>query len=126
MAWNPEGWQPEGWQPPNWHLVDGDAAPRITIGVNSGFIALKDPDEDLLLTFDWSDVLSDGVTLALAAHTVPLPLTGANDATSAVNGTSSVDISGGVHGGLYVLTIVATLSDASTVTRSWPIRVFNS
>lgn len=127
MAWNPEGWQPEGWQPPSWQpSSSGSGGERIVIGVNSGFIALKDPNEDLLITFDWSDVLSDGVTLALAAHTAPAPLTQANDATDTINGTSSVDISGGLHSGLYVLQVMATLSDATTVTRKWPIRVFNS
>ncbi len=126
MAWNPEGWQPEGWQPPNWQPSADEDAERIVIGVNSGFIALKDPDADLLLTFDWSDVLSDGVTLSLVANSIPLPLTLANEATESSEAISRVDVVGGVHAGMYTLTLVATLSDATMITRKWPIRVFNS
>ena len=126
MAWNPEGWQADGWQPVGWQAETDEDAERIVIGVNSGFIALKDPDTDLLLTFDWSDVLSDGVTLSLVANSVSVPLTLANESTQADDATSRVDVVGGVHAGMNTLTLVATLSDASQVTRRWPIRVFNS
>jgi len=126
MAWNPEGWQPDGWQPSGWQ-PDGAAvaADRTNIPVNSGYIAIKTPAADLYLTFDWSDALEDGQTLVSVVHSIDLPLTAANEATDTGEATSQVDIAGGSHAGMHTLTVVATLSDASTLTRRWPIRVFN-
>lgn len=124
----PEGFLPEGHLPEG-HLPGLDEADdeRITIEVNSGYIPIKDPDDDLLLEFDWSDVLSATVTLVSVTHVVSLPLVASNQVTDTLEGTSQVDLSGAVvHGALYVMTVTATLSDGSTVVRSWPIRAFNS
>lgn len=132
MGWEPSGFDQAGWQPEGWQPAAPAVEPeRLTIRVNSGLIPIKDPDDELLLTFDWSDVLDDGVTLssvthAVVAHTSTPPLVASDEETDQAEGTSDVDLSGGVHGALYTLTLVATLSDASTVTRRWPVRGFNS
>lgn len=104
----------------------GGAGDRITIGVNAGVIALKTSAETLRLTFDFSDVLEGAVTLASVTYTVPSGINGSGEATDTGDGTSDIDIDAGSHGAMYHLQVVGTLSDASTVTRTWPIRVFNS
>ena len=108
------------------YLPGQAAAPaRVVIPVNGGQIAIKTPAETLHLRFDWNEALPDGVTLTSVAHTVPGGAVEESEDTNG-DGTSDLDISGGAHGALYQLTIVATLSDASTVTRSWPLRIFNA
>lgn len=117
----PDGVQPDGVQP---SFADGGPA-RLVIPVNGGVIPIKRPDELLLIEFDWNDTLPEGVTLESVEHTVPSSLV-RDDQEVNDDGTSDLDLSGGAHAAIYQLAIVATLSDASTVTRRWPIRVFNS
>lgn len=122
----PEGFLPDG-HLPDGHLPEVDGvATRTVIDVNSYYIPIKDPDADLLLTFDWSAVLSSGVTLASVVCTVAAPITKANEATDTLDATFDVDIGGGLHAGLYLVSMVATLSNGQTVSRDWPIRLFNS
>lgn len=119
----PEGHFPEGHFPGESDAVDDG---RAHYSINVVRILLKDPDETLLLTFEWDDVLTDGVTLASATHTVASPLVGTNEATDTIAGESQVDISGGVHAALYVIRIVGTLSNGQTVARNIPLRAYNS
>lgn len=117
----PEGAQPDGAQP---SIPDGDPD-RIVIDVSSGKIPVKTSAETLYLRFDWSSEIPDGVTLSSVAHTVPGGAVEESEDTN-LDGTSDLDISGGTHAALYFLTIVATLSNASTISKTWPLRVFNS
>lgn len=117
----PEGAQPNGAQP---SIPDSEPT-RVSIAVNGGKIAVKNSAETLYLRFDWADAIPDGATLASVAHTVPGGIVEEDEATNG-DGTSDLDVSGGTHGQLFQLTIVATMSDASQVTRTWPLRVFNS
>ena len=115
----PDGAQPIGAQP---SIPDTDPT-RLVIPVNGGKIPLKTSAEILYLEFDWSEAIAEGLTLQSVEHTVP---GGVVREDQDVDGESSdLDISGGTHGALYQLTIVATMSDASQVTRTWPLRVFN-
>jgi hypothetical protein len=116
----PEGAQPTGAQP---SIPEGDPD-RTVIPVNGGLIPLKAAADIAYLQFDWSDVLEEGVTLSSVTHTCPAAIVNEDDETDTDEGTSNLDVSGGVHGRTYQLTIVATLSDASTVTRTWPLRIF--
>jgi hypothetical protein len=103
----------------------GTEVERQVIDVNGGEIPVKTSAEVLYLRFDWTGVLDDGVTLSSVAHTVP---GGAVEEAEATNGdgTSDLNISGGTHAALYQLTIVATLSNSQTVSRTWPLRIYNS
>ena len=103
----------------------GPEPERIVIPVNGGKIPVKTSAETIYLRFDWSDAIPDGKTLVSVAHTVPGGAVEEDEDTND-DSTSDLDISGGVHASLLQLTIVATLSDASTVTRTWPLRIFNS
>lgn len=98
---------------------------RIQVDVNAGIILCKDPDVALMVTFDWSSLLSDGLTLTSVTHNVPDPLTASNQDTDTDEGTSQVDISGGAHASMHTVEIRATLSSGQIVVRNWPIRVFN-
>lgn len=82
-------------------------------------------DDALLIRFDWTDLLPDGVTLASVAHTVTSPLTKTAESTDTVNGTSDLDLGGGTHGVLSLVQIVATLSAGSPITIYWPVRGWN-
>lgn len=105
----------------------GDASEdgRISIGVNDVIIIVKTPDETVPLRFDFTDELEDDITLASVTATVPDGLTGSGEATDTDEGTFDIDIAAGTHAGMYVLTFTGTLNNALTVTRNWPIRVFN-
>jgi hypothetical protein len=119
----PDGAQPTGAQP---SIPDGEVD-RITIPVNGGKIPVKTSAERIYLRFDWSDAIPNGVTLANVVHTVTAAdAVVKEDESTNGDGTSDLDVSGGAHGLLTQLTIVATLSDASQVSRTWPLRVFNS
>lgn len=128
-AFLPPGFLPDG-HIPEGHLPDSDEAAstdRTIIDVEGYYIPIKDPDEDLLLTFDWSGVLDVGLTLGSVVCTVLAPITKANEATDTTDATFDVDIGGmAVHAGLHVISMVATLSNGQTVSKDWPIRVFNS
>jgi hypothetical protein len=112
----------------SFRIVPDEGGPepeRTVIPVNGGQIALKTPAETLYLRFDWNDAIPDGATLVSVAHSVPDGAVEGDEDTNG-DGTSDLDVIGGTHGQLLQLTIVATMSDASTVTRTWPLRIFNS
>lgn len=86
-------------------------------------IQLKRPDADLDYTFDWSDDIPDGVVLQSVDHTAPAPLAVELQQTDPDSKQSTVRISGGVHGGLYLVTALATLDDGEEVPGSFTLRV---
>jgi hypothetical protein len=85
---------------------------------------LFDPGDDAVVTFDWSDVLPAGVTVASVVHAVDSPLV--KGAESNTTTTSSVKLSGAAHCGLYMVTGAATLSNGEVLNRQFPIRGWNS
>lgn len=85
---------------------------------------LFDPSDNALVTFDWTDVLPASVTVIGVVHTVPSPLVKGTE--SASSPTSSVKISGAVHGGMYMVEGQATLSNGEVINRQFPIRGWNS
>lgn len=90
-------------------------------------IALLDPDDQALVTIDWSDVLTSGVTLSGSVlHIVPLPLTKTSESTDIGTNRSQVRIAGAVHGALYMVSAQATLSNGETINRQFPLRGWNS
>ena len=87
-------------------------------------ILLFDPSDDAIVTFNWADVLPSGVTVSSVTHTVDSPLV--KGAESNTTTTSSVKVSGALHGGLYMVTGSATLSNGEVINRQFPIRGWNS
>lgn len=106
-------------------IEDEDGDGRLVVGVDDPVIFHKTPSESLRLRIDFEDELSEGVTLASVAATIPEALEGSGESTDTDAGTWDIDIDDGVHAALYVLQFVGTLSNGSTVVRNWPIRVFN-
>lgn len=90
-------------------------------------IVLLDPSDSALITVDWSDVLTGGLTLlGSVTHTVPSPLSKVSESTNAGAGLSQVKVSGAVHGALYMVEAQATLSNGETINRQFPVRGWNS
>lgn len=87
-------------------------------------VALHDPSDSALYTFQWDD-LPASVTLTAVTHSVPTGLTKVSESTNTVAGTSTVKISGGVHGVMYMIEAQATLSNGESLNRQFPLRVFN-
>lgn len=87
-------------------------------------ILLFDPSDNAIVTFDWSDVLTSGVTVVTATHTVPSPLTNVSESNNTT--TSSVKISGAVHCGRYMVEGQATLTNGEVINRQFPLLGWNS
>lgn len=77
-------------------------------------------------TFDWSDDVIAPLTLSSVAHTVPDGLTLSSETTNSVGLTSTVFITGGVHGSTYLIKALATLSNGVAVPGEAMIRVFDA
>ncbi len=89
-------------------------------------LALIDPDDVVSLTIgNWADVLPATVTLGTVTHTVPAPLTKVSESTDTGAATSTVRVSGALHGGLYLIEAQSTLSNGEVVNRQFPVRCFN-
>lgn len=88
-------------------------------------IIRADPADDILIGFDWADVLVAGVTLSAVEHTVPAPLERVAQATNAVAATSTVRVRGFVHGKVYSIAGKATLSNGEVIERSITARGWN-
>lgn len=86
-------------------------------------VLLGDPSDSALYTFNWADALPSAVTVTAVTHTVPSPLTKVSEAFTTT--TSTVKISGGVHGAMYLIEAQATLSNGESLNRQFPLRVFN-
>lgn len=87
-------------------------------------IILFDPSDSAVVTFDWTDVLPSATTVSSATHTVPSPLTKVSESNT--TNTSSVKISGAVHGGRYMVEGQATLSNGEVLNRQFEIKGWNS
>lgn len=85
---------------------------------------LCDPGDSIIVTFDWSGDLASGVTVSSATHSVDSPMSKVTE--SATTTTSAVKVTGAVHGGMCMVTGIATLSNGEVVNRQYPIRGWNS
>jgi hypothetical protein len=90
----------------------------------------KDPEAQLVYTFDWSEWLPTGDTIASVSYSLqvrandPTPLVRESQGVSA--GTKTyVEISGGGAGKIYTVTAEVTTSDGSVDRRSFRIKVEN-
>ena len=83
-------------------------------------------DGKLDYTFDWSDDVEDPITLESVTHTVPDGLTLASETTNTSALTSTVFLTGGRHGGVYLVKALALLSNGVQVPGEATIRVFDA
>lgn len=90
-------------------------------------VALIDPGDEALITLDWNDFLSSGITLAgSVVHTTPAPLQKLSDVTDTMLSLSQIKVRGAVHGGIYMIEAQATLSNGEIINRQFPVRGWNS
>lgn len=81
-------------------------------------------DAELWYEFDWA-FLPSGVYLQSVVHTVPSPLQKLDEGSVPETARSSVKVTGGVHGGLYPIKAVATLSNGESLPWTFDLRIFN-
>lgn len=88
---------------------------------------LFDPADEAAVTFDWTDVLGDTLTISGSVeHTVPSPLVRESQSTNSADNLSQVIISGASHGIVYYVSAKATLSNGEIIEKTWPIRGWNA
>lgn len=73
---------------------------------------------------DWSQVLPTGIALVSATHQVSDGLTLQDEGCTPESAKSSVKISGGTHGGLYVVRGIGLLSNGDMLPWDFPLRIF--
>ena len=83
-------------------------------------------DGNLDYTFDWSDDVSDPLTLITVTHTAPDGMAINSETTDTTGLTSTVFMSGGEHGATYLLKALALLSNGALVPGEATIRVFDA
>jgi hypothetical protein len=83
-------------------------------------------DGKLDYTFDWADDVSDPITLESVTHIVPGGMTLDSETTDTVGLSSTVFITGGEHGGTYLIKALALLSNGALVPGEATIRVFDA
>jgi len=89
-------------------------------------IVLANSTDQIVITFDYSNELTTGITLVSATHTVPSPMTKISESTDAPNALSQVKVSGAVHGLTVPIGGQATLSNGELINRVFPVRGWNS
>ena len=87
-------------------------------------IVLADPSDSALYSLSW-DGLPNAVTIGTVVHTAPNPLTKVSESTNAGTATSTVKVSGAIHGGMYMIEAQTTLSNGEVLNRQFPLRCFN-
>jgi hypothetical protein len=83
-------------------------------------------DGKLDYTFDWADDIDDPITLESVSHTLPDGLILASETTNTSALTSTVFITGGVHGGTYLVKALALHSNGVQIPGEATIRVFDA
>lgn len=83
-------------------------------------IPLKDPGDSIDYLMTWDGL--GAATLSSVTHTAPSPLTKVSESNTTT--TSTVRVSGGVHGATYSIVGTATLNTGRTLIRSFPLRVY--
>lgn len=126
----PEGHVPTGHLPEG-HLpgIAGEATPtllgRLRFPTDVKIIAF-DVDDEVAITFDWSEDLVDGVELSAVVYELPDTLVEGETLLDAGNSLSSVVISGGAHGGRYTVRARATLSTQEVISKAAPVLGFRA
>jgi hypothetical protein len=80
-----------------------------------------DPSDNGWITFHWDEWIPSGVSLVSVTHSVPLPMTITAETTDVLSQQSAVRISGAQHGGRYMVTAQAVMSNGETLNRQYPI-----
>lgn len=83
-------------------------------------IPVKSPGESIDFSMEWDGLGS--ATISSVTHTVPSPLTKVSESNTTT--TSTVQISGGVHGAKYMIKGLATLNTGRTLEREFPLQMF--
>lgn len=83
-------------------------------------------DGKLDYTFDWSDDVTTPLVMVGATHQAPAGLTIANETVDTAGLTSTVFLTGGTHGGTYLIKALAQLSNGVLVPGEATIRVFDA
>jgi hypothetical protein len=84
-------------------------------------LAVKDPQDTVWYTVDWTEWLATGETVSSTAWTVPAGIT--QDAVTATSKTSLIKLSGGSPGVTYKIACKATTSSSQVVERSFLVPV---
>ena len=95
-----------------------------------GIWIAKDPEAQLVYTFDWSEWLPTGDTIASVNYTLqvrandPAPMTRLTQGVQ--SGTKTyVELGGGQAGKVYTVTAAVTTADGSVDRRSFRVKVEN-
>ncbi len=83
-------------------------------------------DGKLDYTFDWSDDVTDPLTLESVTHTAPDGISIASETMDTTGLTSTVFMTGGTHGATYLIKALALLSNGVQVPGEATIRVFDA
>jgi hypothetical protein len=89
-------------------------------------VFLQRTDGVLDYTFDWADDVNEPLTLDSVTHAVPEGLTLAGETTDVSALTSTVFLTGGVHGHTYLIKALAVLSNGVKVPGEATVRVFDA
>jgi uncharacterized protein YndB with AHSA1/START domain len=95
-----------------------------------GIFIAKDPEAELVYTFDWSEWLPTGDTISTVSYTLqvrandPAPMTRISQGVQ--SGTKTyVELGGGQVGKVYTVTAEVTTADGSIDRRSFRVKVEN-
>jgi hypothetical protein len=83
-------------------------------------IPLKSPGDSIDFLMTWDGIAP--ATLTSVTHTVPSDLSKVSESNTTT--TSTVRVSGGVHGQVYSIKGTATLNTGRTLERTFPLRMF--
>ena len=84
---------------------------------------VKDPDEVLDFTFDWTNQLASGATISTSTWSPETGITAADQGVSGLKTT--VRLSGGSDGTDYIVTNRITDNGAQTLERSFHVKVLS-
>jgi hypothetical protein len=90
------------------------------------FTFVQRTDGKLDYTFDWSDDIEAPITLVTVSHVVPEDLSIDSELVDEDAATSTVILTGGVHGGTYLVKALATLSNGILVPGEVTIRILDA
>lgn len=97
---------------------------------NYGLEIAKDPQAQLVYTFDWSEWLDTGDAIAIAEYTVearrndPTPIV-IEDSGVANSTQTYVELSGGQHQKTYIVTVKVTTGNALVDRRQFRVNCVN-
>lgn len=97
--------------------------------INQQLWISKDPQAQLFYTFDWSDWLAQGDTIATAEYSVSARINDPDPIIKVSQGiqgsTSYVELSDGQEGKSYVVTVKVTTTDGLVDRRNFRVKIEN-